>query len=113
MSENSSGKNDMEKKLTTAGWSLFFIWIGVVMLIKVSSGVGLLGIGLITIGMQGVRRYFSLKIERFWLFAGLMFIVGSLWQLFDARIPLVPIVIIVGGAILFLSVIKGLKRPKE
>ncbi len=45
----------MGKKLDAIGWALFLIWIGVAFLMKVSFGVGLVGVGFITLAVQAAR----------------------------------------------------------
>jgi hypothetical protein len=57
--------SELSHKLAVVGWSLFFIWIGIALLLKVDAGIGLLGIGIITLGMQTARKYYNLKLEGF------------------------------------------------
>jgi len=106
-------KSSLNHKLAAVGWSLFFIWVGIALLLKVNSGVGLLGVGIITLGMQAARSYFNLKIERFWIVIGLLFVIGGLWDLFQPKLPLVPIMIIVAGIILFYSALRKKHSKKE
>jgi hypothetical protein len=92
-------------KLQAVGWGLFFVWVGIAVLTKIEAGIGigLLGIGIITLGMQGVRKYFNLKLEGFWVVVGLLFAIGGIWHLFEAKIPLVAIVLIIGGILVIVS----------
>ncbi|MCP4552412.1 MAG: hypothetical protein GY834_10315, partial [Bacteroidetes bacterium] len=94
-------------KLSAIGWSLFFIWIGITMLLKISPDIGLFGIGTITLAIQWGRRHFGFKLEWFWVVVGLLFIIGSLWGLLDMGISLVPVLIIVAGGIVLFSAIRG------
>jgi hypothetical protein len=91
------------EKISAAGWGLFFIWIGISFLLKLAPGVGLLGIGIITLGGQTARKLFQLKPESFWVFIGLLFTLGGIWELFKPKFDLVPILLIAAGAILFIS----------
>jgi hypothetical protein len=102
--------SEVAHKLAVVGWSLFFIWVGVALLAKITPGVGLLGVGIITLGMQATRKYFSLKLEWFWLVIGLLFVLGGIWDLFEAELPLVPILLIVAGLALLFSILRG-KHP--
>ena len=63
-------RSNLTNKLDAVGWGLFFIWVGVAFLADVAIGVGLLGVGVITLGMQAVRQYFQLELERFWIVGG-------------------------------------------
>ncbi|MFQ5868630.1 MAG: hypothetical protein ACE5JC_01885 [Candidatus Zixiibacteriota bacterium] len=38
-------------RFSTVGWALFFIWVGIAFLAGFDIGVGLLGVGLITLGV--------------------------------------------------------------
>ncbi len=93
-------------KLPALGWSLFFIWIGVALLLKFDAGVGLLGVGVITLAVQVVRKYLNLKLEGFWVIIGLLFAVGGIWELFKPNLPLVPILLIAAGSALLGSVVR-------
>ncbi len=44
------------KKLDAIGWGLFFIWKGAALIADVGWGVGLLGVGIITLGAQAARK---------------------------------------------------------
>lgn len=100
-------QRDLANKLDAVGWGLFFIWIGIAFLTDVDVGVGLLGVGVITLGMQAVRQYFKLKLKGFWVVVGLFFLAGGLWELFAVKLPLVPILLIMAGLILLVSVAGG------
>jgi hypothetical protein len=106
-------RRDLANKLDAVGWGLFFIWVGVAFLADVAIGVGLLGVGVITLGMQAVRKYFQLDFEGFWLVVGLFFLAGGLWELFAVELPLVPILLIVAGLVLLVSVAGGKHLMKK
>jgi hypothetical protein len=92
-------RRDLANKLDAVGWGLFFIWVGVAFLADVAIGVGLLGVGVITLGMQAVRKYFQLDFEE--------------WELFAVELPLVPILLIVAGLVLLVSVAGGKHLMKK
>ena len=106
-------KIDLAQKLDAAGWALFFIWIGIALLADVGWGIGLIGIGVITLAGQVARKYFGLKLEGFWIIVGLLFLLGGIWELFTPTIPLVPILLIVAGAVLLGSILLGKHKEKK
>jgi hypothetical protein len=110
--KSSTAAQELEHKLNLTGWALFFIWVGIAFLLNFSVGVGLLGIGIITLGMQAFRKYSNLKLEGFWVVIGLLFLLAGLWELFQADIPLVPIVLIIAGITLLISIIRR-KHPTK
>jgi len=114
---NQESRNDKNRRLAhkvdVACWGLFFIWVGVALLMDLSWGVGLLGVGVITLGGQAVRKYSGLTLERFWIVCGLLFLVGGLWQLYRVQISLIPILLIVAGGALLLSLALGTRRGAD
>jgi hypothetical protein len=98
---------DLGGKLSAAGWGLFLLWIGIVYLGSISAWVALVGIGAITLGMQVVRKSLGLAPEGFWLVVGVLFVVGGIWDRSGTTLPLFPILLIVVGAAVFLSIFKG------
>ena len=92
--------DDRTRKFDAAGWALFFIWVGIAWLAEVSIAVGLLGVAVITLGMQGVRKISGVPVEGFWVLVGLGFAVAGSWQWFDVGKPLAPIVLIAIGVAL-------------
>ena len=100
------GIKGMSKRLDAAGWGLFFIWVGVSLLLDLSWGVGLIGVTAIILLGQLARNYYGLKLERFWVAVGVLFLIGGIWELFQVQVGLVPILLIVAGGALLLSVIR-------
>lgn len=109
------GKPDVDKMTTfmeqqdrasvfdIVGWALFLIWVGVAWLLNIGLGYGLLGVGVLTLAMQTVRHFNSVKVEGFWVFVGFAFMVGALWEIWSVDIPLAPIVLIALGIGILLS----------
>ncbi len=98
-----AGKESLVRKLEAAAWGLFFIWIGVAWLANVGWGVGLLGVGIITLAGQVVRKSLALEVEGFSVLVGCLFALGGIWELFSIRVEFVPVLAIVAGALLLVS----------
>ncbi len=98
-------RGSLNKKLDAAAWGLFFIWTGIAFLADVGWGAGLLGVGIITLGAQVARRYFALKLEGFWVVVGFLFMVGGIWRLFNVQLALLPILGVVAGVVLLVSIL--------
>lgn len=95
------------KRITTIGWGLFFIWLGVVLMIKAGSGLILLGVGLISLGMQVARKYSGLDSDGFWIIVGLLFVIVGIWEMFEINLPLMSVFLIVIGGAFLISALKG------
>lgn len=93
-------------KLDAALWGLFFLWAGIVLVAGLGWGVGLLGVGLITLGGQAARRYLGLALEGFWLLVGVFFLLGGVWELLGLRFAVVPVLLIAIGITLLASALR-------
>lgn len=96
-------------KVDAAAWGLFFIWVGVALIAGLGWGIGLLGIGVIALGAQVVRKALGLGVEGFWIVAGVLFLLGGVWDLLGIRFSLVPLVLIAAGIALFLSAMRKVR----
>ena len=103
-------KVELVGKLDAAGWGLFFIWVGIALLTDIGWGVGLLGVGVITLAGQAARRYFGLAVESFWAAVGVLFVLGGLWELFAMTVSLVPILLLGAGIGLLASIVRGKRK---
>lgn len=88
------------KRIDTASWGIFFLWMGYALLAGISIGLGFLGVGLIALVTQGVRKALGLSVEGFWVLVGFAFVVGGLWKLLALDLPLAPFALLGVGALL-------------
>jgi hypothetical protein len=93
-------------KLDAVAWGLFFVWVGVALMTGMGWGVGLLGVGFITLVGQAARMFFGLDLEPFWIIVGLFLLLGGVWELLGLQFSLVPIMLIVAGMALLLSAMR-------
>jgi len=96
----------LAKKLDAIWWSLFFIWMGIVMITNAETAVAFLGIGIIMLGVQAARRYFQLRVEKFWTVVGFLFVGGGLWDTFDLNAPFAAVVLILAGVVILVSTLR-------
>ena len=90
-------RDERETALDAIGWAAFFIWVGTTWLLDVEFGYMLVGIGIVTLLVQGARRLFDVKVEGFWVLVGCGFFAAGYWELWNVGIPLAPVVLIVAG----------------
>lgn len=81
----------LTRMLDTVGWGVFFIWVGMAFLANASWGVTLLGIGIILLGAQLARSYFSLTLNRFGLTLGILLAAAGVFRLLDIQLDKTPI----------------------
>ena len=104
-------QHDRSSVFDVIGWSLFFIWVGFAWLLGLSLGWGLLGVASLTLGMQGLRYWFNVPVESFWVVVGIAFLIGGFWELWSVAIPLAPVVLIaIGVGLLVWYFVRLLKR---
>ena len=90
----------------------FFIWMGVSLLMDLSWGAGLLGVSVIVLLGQAARRSFGLRLELFWVVVGVLFFLGGVWELNSIDVDLLPIVLILAGGALMLSLFRRSSRTE-
>ena len=106
-SEEASSRN-----VGQAGWGLLLIWIGAALLLHIDWGVGLIGAGAIVLAIQALRRYRGLAWDRFGLVAGLLLVVGGVWNVLDVSVRLVPVLCIAFGIVLLVSAWTARRSPR-
>jgi hypothetical protein len=109
--QNVADRRAAERRLEATGWGLFFIWIGVVLLANFGWAVGLFGVGVIILGTQMGRKSLALKMDRFWVVVGSLFVLGGVWEWFHIQVGLVPLLCIAAGLALLVSALTS--KPKD
>lgn len=103
-------KLDPKKKILNAridaiGWALFFIMIGILLLIpedRIPETSWLIGAGLIMLGGNVVRRLYSIKMEGCTVVLGALALFFGISGVFSLNLPIFPILLIlVGGSIVY------------
>ena len=107
----SSKKHELSRKLDAIGWGVFFIWIGITMLVKIfPAGVASLGVGAIILGEAIARFLLRVSVTAFWILLGLIFIAAGVGELWAIDLPLMPIAFIVAGALLIFRLTTKAKK---
>ena len=104
-------KAELARKLAVGSWGLFFIWVAITLVANVGWGIALLGVGIITLATQAVRKCVGLPAEWFWLVVGVLFLAGGICELRGVPMPVVPILLALAGVALLASALCG-KRCK-
>jgi len=107
---NMSDTCKSERRLDAVAWGLFFIWIGGALLARLSWGVGLIGVGVIILGSQAIRKYARLKAAGLWTAMGALFLLGGIWEWLNVPFSFTPVLCVIGGAALLVSVWIGKAR---
>ncbi len=97
----------LARQIDAGAWALFFIWLGFTILAQVPWGWFLIGIAVLILGAQAVRRQANLKVETFAIVIGLIFLVGGVWELLALQWPLIPILLILFGAYLLQKAVRA------
>lgn len=98
-----SNERAVDRKIDTAAWGSFLLWVGISLLAKVGWGVGLIGAGVITLAAQAWRNHVGLNADRFSLVVGVLFAAVGVWNIFDVRVDVVPLLFIGAGIALLAS----------
>ena len=106
--EGNKRKGNLASTVDTVGLGLFLIWIGIAFWLDLA-GWGLIGAGVIALGDQALRKYLRIKVEGSWVFVGALLVLAGLGQ-FGPEFPLAPILLIVAGIAILLSLLRS--KPK-
>ncbi|BDG05668.1 hypothetical protein [Anaeromyxobacter oryzae] len=105
-----SEREPPEKRLHAGGWGLLFIWVGIALATRIGWGATLVGVGLITLGVQVARKLMGLALDRFSLTVGGLFVAGGIWESVSGSVELVPLLCIGLGVALIVSALAGWPR---
>ena len=114
MTEQDQQKIHLNKRLEAIAWGLFLIMIGCLWLLPdetVPEGTWLIGVGLIMIGLNGVRHLYGIKMSGFTVFLGIVALCIGIGALFGVDMPIFPILIIIWGMSVVLEPFLK-KKPK-
>jgi len=95
------------KRITAVGWGLFFIWLGLVLMFDAGIGLILIGVGIISLGMQVSRKYVGLETDGFWILVAALFMAVGAWEMFGWKLPLMSLLLVIVGAALLVSAFKS------
>jgi hypothetical protein len=98
-------QNERVRQIDSVSWAVFFIWIGVALLLDLPWGSTLLGIGALILVTEFARWQVGARVEGFWLVCGALFLAGGLWKILELPWPLTPILIILLGVVLLGSTV--------
>jgi len=100
VSSVSEPSSERARKIDGGAWAVFFIWIGIVMLVGVPWAWFLIGVGAVLLATQVMRQLWSLKVEAFGLAIGVVLVAAGAWDLLSIPLPLMPMVLIFLGSYL-------------
>lgn len=98
-SPQTSDQLERARRIDSGAWAVFFIWLGF-MLAGLPWAWFLIGVGVLILGAQLVRRQFSVEIEMFGVVIGLVILAAGVWELFAPPWPLMSIILIAMGGYL-------------
>ena len=104
--ESADKPSTLARRLDAIGWGAFFVWVGIAVLADIGVGIGLLGVGIITLGGQALRRTNALPLEGFWVVIGTLFLVGGMWEMFSIQVGLMPLLLIAAGVLIVTAALK-------
>lgn len=103
----------MSRRLAFVGWGLFLVWIGIAKVADLPPGAVLLGVGVVTLAIQGARAYFALPLEGFWVVAGAIFAASGLVKLVGSEVRFLPLLTVAAGAVLVFLGLRGQGKKKN
>jgi hypothetical protein len=105
-----SAKSGLLPHLDHIAWAIFFIWVGLALLVDLPWGWFFLGVAVLILTVQFARWQMDAPVEGFWAACGLVLLLGALWELVGISWPLLPALLILLGVVLLGKVIIGIGR---
>ncbi len=105
---SSPEQSERARQIDSVAWALFFVWVGVSMLVPIPWGWFLVGLAGLILAVQFARWLTGMAIEGFWVACGTVCLAGGLWNVLELPWPLAPILLILFGvALLGKAVVRG------
>jgi len=102
--------SDLAKRFDALGWSLFLIWLGIYFLLpEQKNGVFSIGLGIILLAENALRKFYRLHVSRFWLVMGGLFLALGGVELFGFR--LFPLLLIFCGLMVLYRYVFPKRKP--
>ena len=95
------------RQLDAVSWGVFFVWIGVAILLDLGWGWGLLGVSAIILAGTAIPSLKGLPIEGFWVAVGIVLLVCAMWEFFAISWPMLPVLIIGLGVLMVVQAFRG------
>ncbi len=100
-----------KRRIDTASWAAFFIWIGLAMFANVPWSWFIIGVGAIVLGAETAAWIGKAEVSGFWVVCGLAFVAGGASEMYELNLHLGPALLIVAGVILMWRAFFGRIRP--
>jgi hypothetical protein len=100
LTDQDQQKMHLNKRLEAIAWGLFLIMIGGLWLLPdqtVPEGTWLFGVGVIMLGLNGVRYLYGIKMSGFTIFLGIVALIIGVGSFLGMDLPIFPILIILWG----------------
>jgi hypothetical protein len=97
----------LTRRVNSAGWGLFSLWMGAAMIAHFSAGTTLLGVGIITLGTQALSKYMELALDAFSIAAGFLIAAAGVCNLLGIQMEFLPFLCIAAGAFFLISIVAG------
>ena len=104
---------DLGRRVDSGTLGVLLLLLGIGLILGIGWGAGLIGVGLVLLGEQAVRRHLAVSFEWFWVGVGLVSVFYGVSMLFGANFSLVPIIIMVIGVSLLASAAKGKHKAEK
>ncbi len=116
MTPESTSNTALNQRLDAVAWGLFLIMIGGLWLVpasQVPSGIWLIGVGLILLGLNGARYLYRIPTSTFTIILGIIALLLGLAAFFGTSLPLLPLLLILLGAKVIFDVLRQEPTPSS
>jgi hypothetical protein len=106
-----SVQEDLESRIDSAGWGLFFLMTGVMLLVPgLPAGSWLIGVGILLIGLSVLRAMLRLPVSPFGVMMALVLVATGLGEAAGVAVPWFALMLVLCGMALVIGQL--VRRPR-
>lgn len=102
-----AANSTFSRSVDSAGWALFFVWVGVALLADIGWRWSLIGTAIIVLGVQLVLSFRKQRMDVFMTAVGAVLLIGTIADMFGSAWSLVPAFLIVIGVVMLIDTVRG------
>jgi hypothetical protein len=93
-----SVQTDLESRTDTAGWGLFFLMSGAMLLVPgLPDGSWLAGVGILLIGLSALRAILGLPVSTFGVIMAVVLVAGGIGEVAGVAVPWFALLLVLCG----------------
>lgn len=107
MAKKIGANSSFARNIDTAGWALFFVWVGFALLAEIGWTWGLIGTAVIILGVQALLLLKGETLDLSMGAIGIALLGGTIADMFGSTWPVIPAFLIAIGLVMLASILRS------